>query len=83
MTIYGQPRNKYLKWDKLVFLTLGNDEAFCAMEGQKVTRGKIPVDITVEEITKEQFDKVIDKAKHDNDWFSILCGQAAKQGLTD
>lgn len=78
MTLFNAPRGTYCKWDKLVFACLGNKQVIVAMEGTEIKRGEAPADITVEEITHDEFMIVVNKANHNNDWFSLALAKVCE-----
>lgn len=64
--------NQFVKLDEMVMLRLPNGEFDCALPGCKLKSGKMSIDVTVELSTKEEFLNAIDKADHNNDWYSLL-----------
>ncbi len=64
--------NQFAKMDDLIIMKLPNGEFDCAMPDAKLTSGTFPIDITVKPSTKEEFINAVNKANHDNDWYSLL-----------
>ena len=65
--------NQIVKLDNLIMLKLPNGEFDCALPGSKLKSGKFPMaDITVHPASKSEMINAIERAKHDNDWYSLL-----------
>lgn len=64
--------NQFCKLNSLVMFKLPNGEFDCALPGEKLKSGKMTVDVTVEEATKEEFIQAVNSANHQNDWYSLL-----------
>lgn len=80
MLSHDAPRGTYLQFDDLHIQVLGSKQFILAMPGKQMKRGELP-NITMKESTREAFMIAVDKAQHDNDWYSLLLAEACKKPL--
>ena len=80
MKAHEAPRGTYLSMDKLQIQCLGNNQFICAMEGEQMKRGELP-NLTLTPSSRESFMNAVNKANHNNDWFSLLLKEAVQKEL--
>jgi hypothetical protein len=67
---------EFIQMDKLQMVKLPSGEFHLALPGSKLKQGEMPFDVTVTVSTRERFIDAVNKADHDNDWYSLLLKEA-------
>jgi hypothetical protein len=87
MKLSEAPRGTCLEFDKLKFLSKGNQEFFMAMADKKMSMGNVrdnpEADFDLEVIPKTKFEEAVKASNHDNDWYSLLLAKASLEFPSD